>query len=500
MANSRQKKKQRKKTQVEGPLGLKPEDYYKKFSSSNADYKSNLKGTVTSVSNVTVETISSLFQNPETNSATIGSYMEALYKKNGIVSRTLNYLMAHPTYNHNLYLELTSDSGANVPSDSTEFIEAASYLEKYNIKYFAPYFIKQTLINGMSFFYEISDKKGFSYMEFPISMCRIHRIENGVFRWMIDTSKLKAEMVSYLPSEIVKAYQSTEKTDIKKWVDGKYYILSNKAVAFCFDMSVIKNGGLAISEFAPLLVDSVQVEKAKLNVDIKDNIDAVRIVHAKIPVDKDGRPTITADQASKWDSALKKNLPSGIVGITNPFELDNITLNGSGNSKAYSTVNDAESQLFYATGTSSALFGDNTTSSNIVKMSVLKDAAWIYTKVLPLLTNYYNEALTGFKSKSKVLWKINFIRQSYFTLDDDIKRYKDAITVGGSRTDYLASMGSSPLEIYSKLLMEQTMLNIDDIMVPKPTSFTLSGDQTENAGRPETSTPTDDTDRINDAS
>lgn len=495
MANNRKRRTEKIQSQMQNSLQApKNEDYYKIFSKSNSDYKANLKGTTISLSSATVATIQSLFQNPENNYVTIGAYMEALYKKNGIVSRTLNYLLSQPTYNHNIHCELTDVT--NIP-DLTDYLSAASYLDMYNIKFYAPYFVKQTLINGMSFFYEIADKNTVSYMEFPLSFGRINRIEDGVYRWMIDITKIKEEMISYLPNEIVKAYQTKNRADVKKWVDNKYYILSNKAVAFCFDLGVIKNGGVAISEFAPLIIDSLLVEKAKENVEIKDNIDAVRIIHAKIPTDKDGKPTITADQAAKWDSALKRNLPSGIVGITNPFELDNITLNGSGNTKAYSTVDDAQAQMFYATGTSSAVFGSNTTSSNIVKISTAKDSAWIYNKVLPMLQNYYNYALTTFKSSGKNKWKIKFLEQNNFTKADDIKTLKDGVTLGASRTDYLASLGMSPSEFYSKLLMEQQILDIDNIMLPKQTSYTMSGvEGSGDVGRPTTDDPTDDTDRI----
>lgn len=502
MASKRQRKKQARKylEQPSNPVTNKQEDYFKQFSKVPIDYKSGLKGTSVSLASVDLATITNLFQNPENNYVNIGAYMDALYKKNGIVGRTFNYLLSQPTYNHSIYSELP-EKDPSVKYELSDYIGAATFLEMYNIYFYAPYFVKQTLINGMSFFYEVADKNSVSYIEFPIAFGKIHRIEDGVYRWMLDITKIKEDMLPIMPSEIVKAYQTSERTDEKKWVDSKYYILSNKAVAFCFDYSVIKNGGVAISDFAPLLVESILVEKAKENVEIKDNIDAVRIVHAKIPTDKDGKPQIDAGQAAKWDLALKRNLPPGIVGITNPFELDNITLNGSGNQKAYQTVDDAQDQMFYATGTSSALFGSDTTSSNIVKMSAAKDSAWVYTKVLPMLQNYYNYVLSNFKNKGKIRWKMKFIRQNNFTLNDDIKTLKDSVTTGGSRMDYLASLGMTPLEVYSKLYMEQTILDIDSIMVPKQTSFTMSSKDSENgAGRPKTSEPTDDTDRIQGAS
>lgn len=475
------------------------EDYYGKFAKSDASYKQGFKGTITSLQNVELTQINNYFANPENNYVAIGSLMDALYKKNGIVARQLNYLANHTTYNHNIYPELDPEQGLHSNVTMEDYLGAAKYLDAYNIKGFAPYFVLETLINGMSFFYEIQDKKGMTYLEFPLSMCRISGIENGVFRWMIDVSKLKSDDIDILPSEIRKAMESTDKSNLKKWVDNKWFKVSDKGIAFCFSMSAMKNGGIAISEFAPLLLDSILAEKAKENVEIKDNIDAVRIVHAKIPLTKDGEPSVSATQAGKWDKAMKRNLPDGIVGLVNPFEMDNITLNGAGNQKAYQTVKDAQAQMFYATGTSSAIFGSDTTSSNIVKVSVNKDAAWVYTRVLPMLENYYNQALGKYKSASGSIWRMTFLRQSNFTKVDDQKAYKDSVSMGGSRTDYLASMDMSPLEIYSKLYMEQSILNIDSLMLPKQTSYTMPGQSSDGAGRPPTSNPTDDTDRINDS-
>ena len=113
-------------------------------------------------------------------------------------------------------------------------------------------------------------------------------------------------------------------------------------------------------------------------------------------------------------------------------------------------------------------------------------------------------------------WNIKFIRESNFTLKDDIANYKDQLSYGGSRMDYLAACGFSPIEVISRLTFEQA-IDIDSLMVVKPTSNTISskcqntGNNGPKApagitnpnkgkiGRPETDNPTDDTDRLDDA-
>lgn len=118
---------------------------------------------------------------------------------------------------------------------------------------------------------------------------------------------------------------------------------------------------------------------------------------------------------------------------------------------------------------------------------------------------------------------MKFIRESNFTLKEDIANYKDQLSYGGSRLDYLASVGFTPDQVISQLSFEQQALDIDSIMVVKPTSNTISSKEAANSsgkatpkapkapnsninnpnkgnvGRPETDNPTDDTDRLDDA-
>lgn len=476
---------------------------FRSYAKMNVDPSSGLRGAVSSVSTSTVEAVKGLFDNPETNASNIAAYMDNLSKKNGVVSRVLNYFSSHPTYNHTISPILDAKDGFTTQGGLTDYLEAAAHLEKYNIRFFAPYFVKRTLIQGVSFFYEIASNDGVAYMEFPMEMCRISGIENGVYRWMIDVSRLRQETVDMqgFPTEIKNAFNSSNKTG-NKWVDETYFIVGNKGVAFCFDMSVLKNGGIAISEIASLLIESAEVDKAKNNVDIKDDIDALRFIHGKIPLDKDNNPLVPSDEVNLWRRVILAGMPSGVALAVSPLEIDNVPLSGAGSSKAYETVEDSQKQLFTSMGIPASLFGSNTTSSNIVKENIKKDAAWIYAKIIPVIESYYRYVMKSLKTESGLMWDVQILRQSSHMPDEYTKTSKDMLTFGGSRTDLLASGGMTPFTIYSKLFMEQEMLSIDDYMIVKPTSNTISGsnDPTSSGpGRPKTDNPTDDTDRINDS-
>lgn len=452
-----------------------------------------------SLSRVNANTVRNFFQDPEGSAGDIASYMEALYKQNGIVNGTVKYLQSHLTYNHSIYPTMNSKSGYVMSNDKTEYPEVANEVDSYNIKFFAPYFIKRALLSGVGYFYEIKDSKGVAYLEFPTEWCRVYEINSNVYRWELDISQIDSDAVG-LPSEVEKAvgqYGNGDTSDEKKWSEGKWYKLGDKAVAFALDLSVLKTAGVQISELAGILLESINLENAKNNVEIVDTLEAVRLLHSEIPTDKDGRPLMSSKTARIYDKQFKNSLPKGVAGITSPMKITNVPLTGSGNNSSYNTLEKSQEQLFLATGTPANLFGGKTTSSNIVKMAVQKDANWLYTNVLPLLENYYNYKLSKFKTKSNMIWKIKFSRQSNFTLKDDVAISEKQLSMGGSRLDYLASVGMSPAEVFGKLQMEQQMLDIDSIMLPKSTSFTMSG--SDSVGRPEAEEPTDDTVRINDS-
>ena len=478
------------------------------FASTLTDPKSRFKST----SNATTDkiSISNYMSRPYDNSEMIAASLRLASVSDGVVNSTIRYYQSHPTYNYSLFPVLGNkiyDVSSNMKND---YIDAAYLLNQYNIYFWAPYFFRETLIDGVTYWYTIQDTDGVSYLKFPIEWCRVASIENGVYRYRLDMSKIKDEMLDELPTEIQQAYQKykdgIQDTD-QGWYDRKWYIVSDKGVAFTFDQNILVNGGTAVSPLASALMDSAALSQAKDNVDIKDKLDTIRIIHSKIPTNSEGVPTLNLKTAKLFDEQMRSRLPEGVVAVTSPSNLTNVPLKGSGNDGVYDTVGKQTEQLFYSLGTSAPLFGGATTSANIVKESVRKDANWIFTNLFPLLENYYNEQLASVKTKSKVTWNMRFIRESRFTLKDDISSYKDQLSYGGSRLDYLAACGLTPIESISKLLFEQQVLDIDSVMAVKPTSNTISASHEKQPstvinpnkgqpGRPVTDNPTDDTDRL----
>ncbi|KRL07918.1 hypothetical protein [Liquorilactobacillus hordei] len=468
------------------------------FADAFADPRARISSTSSASTNK--ENILNFLKNPTSNTGSIAATMRGAYVKNGLITRVVDYYQSIPTFNYSVYPVMGNKIYDLEGNLSQDYIDIAYGVSQFNIRYYAPFFLKEMLLNGVCYVYQIQDNTGVAYIEFPVEWCEIAQQTNGVYRYYLDMSKFNDDTSAGMPTEIQQAYadyKSGNNKDTTQWYNNKMYLLSNKGVAFTMDLTSLNNGGVAISPFAGLLLDSVSMDQAKENIDIQDTIDNMRIVHSKIPLNSDSKPAMNVETAKIYDAAMRSRLPAGVVSITSPNNLTNVPLNNAGVTSAYDTLNKSAKQIFYDLGVPESIFGGSTTSANIVKDSLQKDANWIYTNVFPLFENYYNLLLTSIKTKTKVGWRFKFVRQSNFSLKDDIAIVKDQLSFGGSRLDYLASCGLDPIEIISKLQFEQNVLNIDNLMVVKPTSNTLSGSQqSAETGRPETDEPTDDTDRL----
>lgn len=471
------------------------------FAKALADNTETLRNQLSRTASVNQRQLTNYLANPLDSYLDISKLMNALYAGNGIIKQNINYHSTILTLNHSIYPAMNDKSGYDISKfDQTDFVMAANFVKDLKIKRFAPHFIRQTFMNGYSLFYKIQDRKGIAYLEFPIRFGRIYAMEDGVYRWAVDVDALSGVAVESMPAEIAKAMQSSNKND-DNWIEGKYFKLKDKGVAFCFDQNVLSNGGIAVSEFSNLIGSALKLENARNKLEIKDDLDNIKLIHSQIPVDKDGRPQMEVKIAAKYDKSMRTSLPKGVVPITNPMKVTNIALNGAGDTKAYESVSRATASLFYDMGTPSPMFGGATTSSNIVKISNLKDVARIYSTVLPAIEDYYNYEMSKYKSPTSLTWKVKIMRQSQFTYADDLKDQKEQLSLGGSRWDFLAMSGMEPIELAGKLAFEQQIMDIDNLMYPKQTSHTMSSGSSNSTskGRPITNNPTDDTDRLNDA-
>lgn len=468
---------------------------YASFATTSA-YNTATTSATSSISNTTEARIKSMLQDVPKNANAITGLSKSIKNVNGMYKRIIKYMSSMPTFDHLLYPVFDNPfEEQDAESVRLSFSQTAIFLEKMNPKFYLPVFTEKLLTNGVVYMYKLEDSKGVAYQEMPTDYCKVSYLEEGVHRFEFDITKINDNTVLNMPKEIQSAHQSYKNGQREKLRDNKWYQVSDKGVAFTADVEVLMQQGYSSPAFSNVLIDALKVEGAKENMEDRSELDNSKIIHSQVPIDDKGRPLMELNVVKAYHNSLKANLPKGSVAVTNPFKTSSLSLNGTGTSEMFSLLDKSTEQLYKGAGVSPQLFADDNSSSQALERSIQVDAQWLYSFVLPLYANYYNYELKK-ASKKGTTWKIKFIETSYFDRKEAVKTAKDQLSFGGSRQEYLAYTGMTPLQVANMLNFEQKILDIDSIMVAKQNSNTLSSDE---VGRPTEENPTDKTIDIKDS-
>jgi len=443
--------------------------------------------------------LKSMLQEPSKNATNVAGLSRSMKQVNGMYKRIIKYMSTLLTFDHTIYpvMQNPLQDVGDVAMLQQAFAQTAILVDKLNPKFNLPLFTEKIFTNGVTYQYKIEDSKSTVYMDIPAILCRVAYLEEGVYRFQFDITKLtEATMLNY-PKEFQSAYATFKGGGNKEqFLEGKWYQVSDKGVAFTIDPEVLQQAGQALPPLANALIDAIKIENAKDSMESASKLDTSKIIHSKVPIDEKGRPTMELPVVMEYHLALKRNLPEGAVAITNPFETKASTLNGTGKDGKFALLDKTVDTLYDGAGISKLLFAGDGTSSQALERSLEVDAMWLFSTLLPMYANYYNYELKK-AGKKTVIWKAKFLNMTHMNKKEAIATAKDQLTFGGSRLEYLAYCGMTPIEVANMLVFEQRVLTIDDYMVAKQTSNTLSGE--EEAGAPKSDNPTDTTTRIKDS-
>ncbi len=495
----------RKKSNRNSNPNVNPNQSHARYASSSAQF---VGITSTSTSGTNESRLKAMLQDPSKNSVSVGNFSKAMKNVNGMYARIIHYMSSMLTFDHTIYpvMQNPMQDVGDVAGLQQAFAQTAILVDRLNPKYNLPLFTEKMFTNGVAYLYKLEDSKGVAYQDMPAQYCRVAYLEEGVYRFQIDVTKFTETAVLIYPKEIQSAYASYKAGNTSALVDGKFYQVSDKGVAFTISPDVLGQAGQALPPMANALIDAIKIENAKDNMEDMSNLDNTKIVHSQVPIDDRGRPTMELPVVHEYHGALKRNLPKGSVAITNPFETKVYSLNGTGKDGSFALLNEAVEQMYKGAGVSQQLFANDNASSNALERSLQVDTQWLYSFVLPMFANYYNYELKK-AGKKGTQWKLKFLSTSHFDRTDAIASAQQQLSNGGSRLEYLAYTGMTPIEVANMLIFEQRVLTIDDYMVVKATSHTTAGGDSANGqtasptnpnggGAPQSDNPTDTTVRI----
>lgn len=411
----------------------------------------------------TRQQVRNFLADPFQNYAQLQNISQYLKSVGGNYFRIVKYLSGLLTLDY----MITPNSKAKMDNKDKvmkDYVKAAGMLEKMNIKYNFRWILERLIENGEIYIYEIEDSKGIVYKELPPTFCRISAIDNGVYLYEINLNKITNATLLDFPMEIQSAYASKS-----TYKDG-WYPVSNKGFAF----NAVGNHAHGFPVLCMMFDDVMGLEDTKDLIEGKTKLDSIKLVHQKIPLDKENKPVFDMQTARIYHEATKKGLPNGVAITTNPLEISQIPFDKAAN-RDFDSIERSERNIWNSSGISDMIFNNNKASGEALKRSIIADETLMFP-YLYMFSNFINNRIESTK------FTLTFLEVSFFGRDEKLKTYKDLMGYGASRMYFLTLQGLEPIQILNMLRFEQEMLDIDKYMIPKMTSHTMSGE--DEGGRP----------------
>jgi len=434
------------------------------------------------VKQFTVEEVSKLLQNPVGNFKTLQNVSNYILNINRVYDNILEYFTNLLTFDFVLYPITSND--VQQTTLKTRVIASAKIINKIQPQNVFPHILKTALINGESFWYDLSDSQNTIIVEIPKNICVLSSIdEDGLWRYWVDMTLIMPMTLLEYPEEIQFAYKDyhnypKEKKKAKRPPEDEfpnvpysYYPVSKSGFAlFCHMTKRAHDYPYFINMFTDLMM--LSDDKSYFNSFVKD--DAVKTIHQEVPLDKDsGKPLMDRDTIQAYHNSTKENIGSSTSVITTPFKTTGISLDKNQQNSINIVKSDSEN-VMSDSGISSTIF--NSDSTNGLGYSTEKDAAKMY-QLLYFFQNYINYKIKSLKCQ------VSFLHINIFNKKDKHEQYRTDLLSGGSRSLFVSTTDID-LYTYLNLLEMEDLLGFDDMLVPKMNGSQMAVGDLATNGRP----------------
>lgn len=393
------------------------------------------------------------------------------------------------------YATLLTYSGLLIPNPSIgknlsntkiqkRYYNAMDYVEKMDLQSFLTKCAINALIDGC-YYGIIADagKDSFAVIDLPAGYCRsrfkdgngndIIELNLAYFNTFGEGEEQKNALAAF-PRVITKAY--------REWSKGRnslsWFIVPSD-IAICFPLLEGR------PPFLSVIPATIKYDEA-VELDVARNQDEIhKILVQKVPHLNDGRLVFEPDEALEMHQGavgmLKGN--SNISVLTTYADVDAIASKGS-TENSDSSLTKMEKNIYAQAGTSSEIFTSSGSSS--LNASIKNDIAFMMilaNKFSKWITNLLNSKF----SNGNVAFKYIILPISYHTQDNFVETSFKLVGSGYSFLMPVLGFGLSQRDFGNLKDLENTLLKLNEKMIPPSTSYTQTssgkdGDGTSEGG------------------
>ena len=433
----------------------------------------NKKQSILSFQRFSKEKIIQYLQSPQNNIKNIRESSIYMYINSSHYRRLIEYNAKMPLWNY-ILMPYKYDS-KKITKDRAKYLKAygdiAQYLENMNIKHEFQKISTIALIEDIYYGICWETADSFFMQRINPDWCVLSSIEDGLYNFAIDMSKIHEEDLYLYPPEIKDMWNTYQQTDIR------YQEVPVK-ISACFKMNESLNFSLPI--YSGVMTNLHDIEDYKALLKQKTEVANYKLLNMKVPTNKDGEFTIMWDEMLKYYNLLLDVVPEGVgLGMT-PTTLDSVDFDKNGGLSDTNEVIKSEQEFWSASGTSPLLFGSgNKSSVSSLKLSIISDEG-IMIGFMKQVERWVNRKLKLLNGNNK--FKIQILPTTTYNQETMYKMYKESATLGLPVKSMICAInGLEPIDVMAMCDLENDVLKLPKKFIPLSTSYTQSA---SDGGRP----------------
>ena len=265
--------------------------------------------------------------------------------------------------------------------------------------------------------------------------------------------------------------------------DYQWFQLTPELTA-CFIATTSDEFYMPLPYFLPLFKSLLQLLDTETLIANKNQLQNYKLILNKIPFLKNTEDVddfaVSLDMLDYFQTLEEQAVPDNVGVGTTPCDVEVVSFDKSTSTADTDELGKAMNNLFANAGINRLIISSGDSSNaNGIKYAIANDlgkmSIWI-RRIQSWLNFFIKKNITE-------VCAIEIFDMTRYNHDDFINEKKESATLGGSKMDYMISLGNDPLIAINKLRFEIDVLGIEEYLKPLQTSYTQSGN--DEGGRPQ---------------
>lgn len=426
------------------------------------------------LSSFSAKQVATFLQNPILYEKQLRQLSNYLYNISGNYKNIVQYFALLPKYAYTVEPYIIPDK-IDKEKYKKAYFKNLKEIEKMNLRHEMIKALKIAFKEDVFYGYTIESKDSFFIMNLNADNCKISSIENGVYNFSFDFSYFdrNKESLNNFPGEFQQKYVEYQANLTEK------YIELDSTRTICLKVNEeLTYPLIPFSSVFESVFDHDDYKKIKKQ---KTKMDNFLLLTQKIPQgDKNEVDmfTINLDLAGEFHDLLSQSVPEGISVALSPMDITATRMEKNKNDS--DTIAQAQRDIFNAAGLPQDIFNSERNSAAGINKAIIV-AEQISFAMLRQIERWVNRRLERMPGQYK--FHIKLLDITAFNEESKQNQLHKAATSSlPVITEYAASLGMSPLDLYNKAVLENDVLGLHDMLRPLASSHTQSAKDGE-AGR-----------------